>query len=135
MLLSNPMSVERPHRRFLSSLVAFSVATAPLLGVYLGIVANIDIQWWLGATLVLGTCIGLLYSRQGYSVSHLWNFTWGVWKGLAIAYVANAVLFRIDFADVAGFGLQGRLFFGGLVFVVFAVIYGASYLNVYTESV
>ena len=129
------MSVERPRRRFLSSSVAFFAATAPLLGVYLGIVANIEMQWWLGATLLLGACVGLLYSRQRYSVSDLWNFTWSVWKGLAIAYIANAVLFRIDFAVVAGVGLPGRLFFGGLVFVVFFVIYGASYLNTYTESV
>jgi len=78
--------------------------------------------------------VGLLYSRQEYSVSRLWDFTWSVWKGLAVAYIANAVLFRIDFADVAGFGLQGQLFFGGLVFVVFTVIYGASYLNIYAKS-
>jgi len=88
---------------------------------------------WLGVTLLLGTCVGLLYSQQGYSVSRLWEFTWSVWKGLVIAYIANAVLFRIDFVDVAGFELQGRLFFGGLVFVVFIVIYGASYLNIYTN--
>ena len=128
------MSVERPRRRFLSSSVAFFVATAPLFGVYLGIVANIDTKWWLGVALALGTCVGLLYSRQRYSVSDLWSFTWGVWKGLAIAFVANAVLFRIDFAVIAGVGLPGRLFFGGFVFVVFFVIYGASYLNIYIES-
>ena len=128
------MSVERPRRRFLSSLVAFFAATAPLFGFYLGILAHLEMKSWLGVTLILGAFVGLLYSRREYSVSRLWDFTWGVWKGLAIAYIANAVLFRIDFTDIAGFGLQGRLFFGGLVFVVFSVIYGGSYLNIYTES-
>jgi len=94
----------------------------------------LDIKWWLEVTVILGMGAGLLYSRQEYSVSRLWDFTWSVWKGLAIAYIANAVLFRIDFADVTGFELRGRLFFGGLVFVVFVVIYGASYMDIYIKS-
>ena len=128
------MSGERHRHRFFSSLVAFTVATAPILGFYLTIIANLDVMWWLGANLLLGVFVGLQYRQQTYSLSRLWRFVWVVWKGLVIAFVAIAVIFGLNFIEVQELELLGRVFAGGLAFVVFSIIYGASYQSVYIRS-
>ena len=128
------MSGERHRHRFFSSLVAFTVATTPILGFYLGIIANLGVTWWLGVNLLLGVFVGLLYSRQAYSLSRLWNFVWVVWKGLIIAFVGITIIFGLNFIEVQELELLGRVFVGGLVFVVFSIIYGASYQSIYIKS-
>lgn len=128
------MNGERPRHRFVSSLVAFIGATAPILGFYLGIIAGLEVTWWLGVDLLLGVFMGLLYSQRAYSLSRLWRFVWAVWKGLVLAYVATVLIFGLDFIAVRKLELVGRIFFGGLVFVVFSIVYGASYQSVYIES-
>ena len=128
------MSTANPWRRFLSSLTAFFAATAPVFGFYLAIVAGLDVTWWLGANLALGVLVGVRYSRRAYSLPRLWEFAWVVWKGLVVAHVVIAVVFRVNFAVVGEFGVPGRMFAGGLAFVVFAVVYGSSYQRAYVES-
>lgn len=128
------MSGGRPRHRFVSSLAAFILATAPILGFYLGIIANLDVTWWLGVNLLLGVFVGLLYSQQAYSLSRLWSFVWIVWKGLVIAFVGIAIIFGLNFIEVQGLELLGRIFVGGLAFVVFSIIYSASYQSVYIKS-
>jgi len=128
------MNGERHRHRFSSSLVAFTVATAPILGFYLGIIANLNMIWWLGANLLLGVFVGLLYSQQVYSLSRLWRFVWVVWKGLIIAFVGIAIIFGLNFMEVQELELLGRVFVGGVAFVVFSIIYGASYQSAYMKS-
>lgn len=128
------MNSERPRHRFLSSVVASIAATVPVFGFYLGIVANLSVARWFGANLLLGVFVGLLYSQRAYSLSRLWNFSRVVWKGLVLVLVATAVSFGLNFVEVQELELRGRIFLGGLAFVVFSVIYGASYKSAYIES-
>ena len=128
------MSSSRPLRRFLSSSVAFFAATAPILGFYLAIVAGLSATWWLGVNLALGVLVGFRYSRRAYSLPRLWEFVWAAWKSLVVVHVAMAVVFRANFTDVRGFGVPGRILFGGLAFVVFAVVYGASFQRAYLKT-
>lgn len=118
----NTMSGERRRHRFLSALAAFIVAAAPILGFYLGIIANLGVMWWLGVTLLLGVFVGCLYSQQAYSLSRLWSFVWVVWKGLGIAFAAIAIMFGLNVIEVQELELLGRIFVGG-----FASSYSVSF--------
>lgn len=127
------MPSERRRYRLLSSLGAFSAAVAPISGFYLGIVAGLSVEWWLGATLALGVFTGFLYSRREYSLPRLWKFARVVWSGLVVVLVAVAVVFPLRLGDFRALDFSGRAFVGGLAFVVFAVVYAISYQRAYTE--
>ena len=138
-LILGKMSRERLRYRISSSTVAFFAAAAPLCWFFLGVVAGADVTWWLGVDATVAAVVGLGYGYRSYSVSRLWAFVRAVWKGLGAAVVALAVAFSVVFG-ASLWDLQrpellaGRLFVGGLGFVLFAVVYGSSYRTVYVES-
>jgi len=126
------MKRERQKYRFLSSLTAFLIVTIPLFWYFLGFIASLRIKWWLALNLSCSIFVGLLYTRQSYSLSRLWDLAWRVWKGLFLTFVVlsviTAFLFNVALLDlIKPRNISGQIFFGGLGFVLFVIVYGSSY--------
>ncbi|WP_134670799.1 hypothetical protein [Halorussus marinus] len=132
------MADYRQNYRFLSSLAAFFVVSVPLFWYFLGAIAVLRPRWWLAIALGCSVLVGLLYTRRSYSLSRLWDLAWRVWKGLLVASVVFSVvaglLFDVRLRHlITPTNVSGRIFFGGLGFVLFVVVYGASYQHSYLE--
>ncbi|WP_135805311.1 hypothetical protein [Halorussus marinus] len=132
------MTDDRQNYRFLSSLAAFFVVSVPLFWYFLGAIAVLRPRWWLAIALGYSVLVGLLYTRRSYSLSRLWDLAWRVWKGLLVASVVLSVvaglLFDVRLRHlITPTNVSGRIFFGGLGFVLFVIVYGASYHHSYLE--
>lgn len=130
------MNEERSIYRFSSSFVAFFTVSLPIFWFFLGVIAVISFQWWVTFNIIFSIIIGILYTRQSYSLSRLWKLARQVWKSLFIMFIVlsavTILLFDLNLFDLQKPGrLPERILLGGLGFVLFTIIYGSSYKSAY----
>lgn len=130
------MNEERPIYRFSSSFMAFFTMSIPIFWFFLGVIAMLSLPWWVILNVSCGIIIGILYTRQSYSLSRLWKLARQVWKSLFITFIVisavSVLLFDTNLFDLQNPGRPPeRILLGGLGFLVFTVIYGSSYNSVY----